>query len=45
MEKDGLNNIHIAEESVLITPAQLKQKMAVSKTALAFIEAVTSNNR
>ncbi|MBY3790580.1 3-deoxy-7-phosphoheptulonate synthase [Photobacterium carnosum] len=38
MEKDGLNNIHIAEESVLITPSQLKHKMAVSNTALAFIE-------
>ncbi|OAN17498.1 phospho-2-dehydro-3-deoxyheptonate aldolase [Photobacterium jeanii] len=38
MHKDQLNNIHIQDEQVLITPDQLKQKLPVSESALAFIQ-------
>ncbi|WP_305407540.1 3-deoxy-7-phosphoheptulonate synthase [Photobacterium leiognathi] len=38
MQKDQLNNVHIEDESVLITPAKLKQNLPVSKQALSFVE-------
>jgi 3-deoxy-7-phosphoheptulonate synthase len=38
MHKDLINNIHIQDESVLITPAELKTKLSVSESALDFIE-------
>ncbi|WP_330961946.1 3-deoxy-7-phosphoheptulonate synthase [Photobacterium sp. 53610] len=38
MQKDVLNNVHIQDEQVLITPQQLKEKLPVSDTALKFIE-------
>ncbi|WIG81704.1 3-deoxy-7-phosphoheptulonate synthase [Photobacterium damselae] len=38
MHKDQLNNIHIQDESVLITPTQLKSKLPVSPSALSFIQ-------
>ncbi|HIF9447315.1 TPA: 3-deoxy-7-phosphoheptulonate synthase [Photobacterium damselae] len=38
MHKDQLNNIHIQDESVLITPTQLKSKLPVSVSALSFIQ-------
>ncbi|EAR54696.1 3-deoxy-7-phosphoheptulonate synthase [Photobacterium sp. SKA34] len=38
MQKDQLNNVHIEDESVLITPAKLKQDLSVSKQALSFVE-------
>ncbi|MDP2545311.1 3-deoxy-7-phosphoheptulonate synthase [Photobacterium damselae subsp. piscicida] len=38
MHKDQLNNIHIQDESVLITPTQLKSKLPVSASALSFIQ-------
>lgn len=37
MQKDQLNNIHIQDERVLITPQQLKNKLPVSDEALSFI--------
>nr|MBP6563027.1 hypothetical protein [Neisseriaceae bacterium] len=30
MQKDVLNNVHISNEQVLITPAELKQKFPLS---------------
>ena len=38
MQKDQLNNVHIEDESVLITPAKLKQNLPVSEQALSFVE-------
>ncbi|PSW69899.1 3-deoxy-7-phosphoheptulonate synthase [Photobacterium sp. GB-50] len=38
MQKDQLNNVHIEDESVLITPAKLKQDLSASKQALSFVE-------
>lgn len=38
MQKDVLNNVHIQDEQVLITPQQLKDKLPVSESALSFIE-------
>ncbi|QUJ66952.1 3-deoxy-7-phosphoheptulonate synthase [Photobacterium sp. GJ3] len=38
MQKDVLNNVHIQDEQVLITPQQLKDKLPVSDSALKFIE-------
>ncbi|KJG00831.1 3-deoxy-7-phosphoheptulonate synthase [Photobacterium angustum] len=38
MQKDQLNNVHIEDESVLITPAKLKQDLSASKKALSFVE-------
>ncbi|WP_318485546.1 3-deoxy-7-phosphoheptulonate synthase [Photobacterium leiognathi] len=38
MQKDQLNNVHIEDESVLITPAKLKQNLPVSVQALSFVE-------
>ncbi|WP_318442222.1 3-deoxy-7-phosphoheptulonate synthase [Photobacterium leiognathi] len=38
MQKDQLNNVHIEDESVLITPAKLKQNLPVSDQALSFVE-------
>ncbi|WP_318516437.1 3-deoxy-7-phosphoheptulonate synthase [Photobacterium leiognathi] len=38
MQKDQLNNVHIEDESVLITPAKLKQNLPVSEKALSFVE-------
>ncbi|KKC98021.1 MULTISPECIES: 3-deoxy-7-phosphoheptulonate synthase [Photobacterium] len=38
MQKDVLNNVHIQDEQVLITPQQLKDKLPVSEAALSFIE-------
>ncbi|GAL08727.1 2-keto-3-deoxy-D-arabino-heptulosonate-7-phosphate synthase I alpha [Photobacterium aphoticum] len=37
MQKDSLNNVHIENESVLITPQQLRDKLPVSDTALEFV--------
>ncbi|MEH6532094.1 MAG: 3-deoxy-7-phosphoheptulonate synthase [Photobacterium frigidiphilum] len=37
MQKDQLNNVHIQDECVLITPQQLKAKLPLSETALNFI--------
>ena len=37
MQKDQLNNVHIENESVLITPQELRSKLAVSDNALNFI--------
>ncbi|MEJ2764099.1 3-deoxy-7-phosphoheptulonate synthase [Photobacterium sp. MCCC 1A19761] len=37
MQRDQLNNIHIQDESVLITPKELKEKIPVSEQALQFI--------
>lgn len=37
MQRDQLNNIHIQDESVLITPKELKEKIPVSDQALQFI--------
>ena len=37
MQKDQLNNVHIQDECVLITPQQLKTKLPLSETALNFI--------
>ncbi|UTV28226.1 3-deoxy-7-phosphoheptulonate synthase [Photobacterium atrarenae] len=37
MQRDQLNNIHIQDESVLITPKELKEKIPVSEHALQFI--------
>ncbi|MGF1703354.1 3-deoxy-7-phosphoheptulonate synthase [Photobacterium makurazakiensis] len=37
MQKDQLNNVHIEDESVLITPQELKAKLPVSEEALSFI--------
>lgn len=31
MQKDALNNIHIVDEQVLITPEQLKQEFPLSQ--------------
>ncbi|MFO6422817.1 3-deoxy-7-phosphoheptulonate synthase [Motilimonas sp. KMU-193] len=38
MQKDNLNNVHIASEQVLITPAELKAKLPVSEKALQFVQ-------
>ncbi|MCG3865696.1 MULTISPECIES: 3-deoxy-7-phosphoheptulonate synthase [unclassified Photobacterium] len=38
MQKDQLNNVHIEDESVLITPAKLKQNLPISEQALSFVE-------
>ncbi|OZS43153.1 3-deoxy-7-phosphoheptulonate synthase [Photobacterium sanguinicancri] len=38
MQKDQLNNIHIQDEQVLITPDQLKDKLPVSESAFGFIQ-------
>ncbi|WP_305373921.1 3-deoxy-7-phosphoheptulonate synthase [Photobacterium leiognathi] len=38
MQKDQLNNVHIEDESVLITPAKIKQNLPVSEQALSFVE-------
>ncbi|WP_305816105.1 3-deoxy-7-phosphoheptulonate synthase [Photobacterium leiognathi] len=38
MQKDQLNNVHIEDESVLITPSKLKQNLPVSEQALSFVE-------
>ncbi|PSW09579.1 3-deoxy-7-phosphoheptulonate synthase [Photobacterium sanctipauli] len=37
MQKDQLNNVHIKDESVLITPQELREKLPVSDQALSFI--------
>ena len=37
MQKDQLNNVHIENESVLITPQELRSKLPVSDNALNFI--------
>lgn len=37
MQKDQLNNVHIENESVLITPQELRSKLPVSENALNFI--------
>ncbi|MGF1684633.1 3-deoxy-7-phosphoheptulonate synthase [Photobacterium minamisatsumaniensis] len=37
MQKDQLNNVHIENESVLITPQELKAKLPVSEEALSFV--------
>ncbi|AMG30090.1 3-deoxy-7-phosphoheptulonate synthase [Grimontia hollisae] len=37
MERDLLTNIHIQDETVLITPEQLRKKLPVKKETLAFI--------
>ncbi|AEY02388.1 phospho-2-dehydro-3-deoxyheptonate aldolase [Oceanimonas sp. GK1] len=37
MQKDTLNNIHIQSEKVMITPAELKEKLPISQRALDFI--------
>lgn len=34
MQRDPLNNIHIQSEQVMITPAQLKEKLPISDRAL-----------
>ena len=39
MQKDVLNNVHIAEEQVLITPAQLKQKFPLNEQLEAQVSA------
>ncbi|MBP4033221.1 3-deoxy-7-phosphoheptulonate synthase, partial [Aeromonas sp. PrichA-15] len=38
MQRDPLNNIHIQSEQVMITPAQLKEKLPISDRALAFVQ-------
>ena len=38
MQRDPLNNIHIQSEQVMITPAQLKEKLPISDKALAFVQ-------
>lgn len=38
MQRDPLNNIHIQSEQVMITPAQLKEKLPISDQALAFVQ-------
>ncbi len=37
MERDQLNNVHIQDEQVLITPDSLKKELPVSEQGLAFI--------
>ncbi|MGF1739431.1 3-deoxy-7-phosphoheptulonate synthase [Photobacterium satsumensis] len=37
MQKDQLNNVHIENESVLITPQELRTKLPVSENALNFV--------
>lgn len=37
MQRDQLNNIHIQDESVLITPKELRSKLPVSQEALSFV--------
>ncbi|ELR65409.1 2-keto-3-deoxy-D-arabino-heptulosonate-7-phosphate synthase I alpha [Photobacterium marinum] len=37
MQKDQLNNVHIQDESVLITPNELRRRLPVSDQALNFI--------
>ncbi|WP_028024629.1 3-deoxy-7-phosphoheptulonate synthase [Enterovibrio calviensis] len=37
MERDLLTNVHIQDETVLITPEQLRQKLPVKEETLAFI--------
>ncbi|KLV04922.1 phospho-2-dehydro-3-deoxyheptonate aldolase [Photobacterium aquae] len=37
MHKDQLNNVHIENESVLITPNELRSKLPVSESALSFV--------
>ena len=37
MQKDQLNNVHIENESVLITPQQLRDKLPVSDAGLQFV--------
>ncbi|MCW8330637.1 3-deoxy-7-phosphoheptulonate synthase [Photobacterium sp. SDRW27] len=37
MQKDQLNNVHIQDESVLITPKELRSKLPVSDEALNFV--------
>jgi len=39
MQKDALNNIHIAEEQILITPEELKKKFPINDTLAAQITA------
>ncbi|MFD1801942.1 3-deoxy-7-phosphoheptulonate synthase [Mixta tenebrionis] len=39
MQKDALNNVHIAEEQVLITPAQLKEKFPLNAQLEAQVSA------
>ncbi|MCW9055539.1 MAG: 3-deoxy-7-phosphoheptulonate synthase [Gammaproteobacteria bacterium] len=38
MIKDGLNNLHVQSEEILITPQALKENLPVSHHALSFIE-------
>ncbi|WP_299022083.1 3-deoxy-7-phosphoheptulonate synthase [uncultured Photobacterium sp.] len=37
MQKDQLNNVHIQDESILITPNELRSKLPVSDHALNFV--------
>ncbi|KLV06548.1 MULTISPECIES: 3-deoxy-7-phosphoheptulonate synthase [Photobacterium] len=37
MQKDQLNNVHIENESVLITPRELREKLPVSQSGLEFV--------
>ncbi len=37
MQKDQLNNVHIQDESVLITPKELRSKLSVSDEGLNFV--------
>ena len=45
MQRDPLNNIHIQSEQVMITPAQLKEKLPISDKALAFVQGPQYHSR